>query len=82
MSVCIVDYSKKKSLAFLIHQGSPNEAKLYYEILKKLKKRRIMKNGDAAIFDNGYYSYENYLIEISKFKIVPLVFPKKNFTIN
>lgn len=41
-----------------------------------------MRNGDAVIFDNGYYSYENYLIEISKFKIVPLVFPKKNFTIN
>ncbi|MCD6467300.1 MAG: transposase [Methanomicrobia archaeon] len=65
-----------------MHQGSPNDAKLYHEILKELKRRRIMRNGDTVIFDKEYYSYNNYLIGISKFKIVPLIFPRKDFIIN
>jgi len=77
-----VDYSKKKPLAFLMHQGSPNDAKLCLEILKELKRRRVIRNGDVVMSDKGYYSYDNYLIGISRFKIVPLIFPKKNFKMN
>jgi hypothetical protein len=45
------------------------------------KKRRIIRKGDILIFDRGYYSYINYQIGISKYKIVPLIFPKENFKI-
>jgi hypothetical protein len=30
---------------------------------------------------SGYYSYKNYQIGISKYKIVSLIFPKENFKI-
>ena len=46
-----------------------------------LKKRRIIRKGDTLLFDKGYYKYENYQIGISKYKIVPLIFPKENFKI-
>jgi len=77
-----VDYLKMKPIAFLMHQGSPNDARLYHEVLGELKRRRVIRNGDTVLFDRGYYSYENYLIGISRFKIVPLIFPRKNFKIN
>ncbi len=47
--------------------------------MENLKKRRIIRKKDIIIFDKGYYKYENYQIGISKYKIVPLIFPKKNF---
>jgi len=54
--------------------------KLYPVILEELKRRGIMRNGDTVIFDKGYYSYKNYLIGVSRFKIVPLIFiPKERF---
>ena len=34
------------------------------------------------VFDKAYYSYKNYSLGISRFKIVPLIFPKKNFKMN
>jgi len=35
-----------------------------------------------VVFDKAYYSYKNYSLGISRFKIVPLIFPKKNFKMN
>ena len=49
--------------------------------MENLQKRRIIRNSDTIIFDRGYYSYKNYQIGISKYKIVPLIFPKENFKI-
>jgi len=40
-----------------------------------------MRKGDIIIMDKGYYSYSNYLVGISRFKIVPLIFPRKDFKI-
>jgi hypothetical protein len=71
-----------RPIALLIHQGSPNDAKIYEEILEELKRRRIARNGDTVVFDRGYYGYKNYSMGISRFKVVPLIFPKKNFKMN
>ena len=49
--------------------------------MENLKKRRIIRKNDTIIFDRGYYSYNNYQIGISKYEIVPLIFPKENFKI-
>ena len=29
-------------------------------------------------FDKGYYGYKNYTIGISRFKVIPVIFPRKN----
>jgi len=46
-------------LAFLLHEGSPNDAKLFYQILKELKKR-IIREGDVVIADK-LLQLKNYL---------------------
>jgi len=70
-----------KPLAFLLHEGSPHDSKLFEPILSELKRRRVIRTGDIVIFDKGYYSYENYVVGITKYKIVPLIFPKKRFSL-
>jgi len=68
-----------RPVAFLLHQGSPGDAKIYEEILEELKRRRIARDGDTIIFDKGYYGYKNYAMIISRFKLIPVIFPRKNF---
>ncbi len=67
-----------KPLAFLINEANVSEPKIYPEILKELKRRRIIKAGDIIYADRGYYSYENYVMSVREFKVVPLIFPRKN----
>jgi len=47
-------------VAFLLRQGSPNDDKLYEEILEELKRRKIARNGDTIISDRGYSTCKNY----------------------
>lgn len=75
----VLDYDSMNSVCILIYSGAPNDAKLFEEILKNLKKRRIIRKGDTLIFDKGYYSYKNYQLGISKYKIIPFIFPKEKF---
>jgi hypothetical protein len=70
-----------KPLAILIHAGSPNDAKIFDEVLNELKKRRILRKGQIIIEDKGFYSANNYLTGINKYKIVPLIFPRKKPTL-
>ena len=74
----VIDYDNMKPVAILIHSGAPHDSKIFDEILETLQKRRIIKKKDILIFDKGYYSYNNYQIGISKYKIVPFIFPKIN----
>jgi len=74
-----VDYPSLQPLAILLHRGSPHDSPLFEEILKELKRRRITRPGDLVICDKGYYSYQNYVDGIIDFRIVPLIFSKKNF---
>ena len=64
-------------VAFLLHQGSPGDAKIYEEILEELKRRRIARDGDTIIFNKGYCGYKNYAMGISRFKVISVT--KKNF---
>jgi hypothetical protein len=74
-----LNHHNLKPLAFLIHPGSPNDSKIYPQILEELKRRRLIRPKDTLIFDKGYYSYNNYQLAISRYKIVPLIFPRKDF---
>ena len=73
-----LDSQTLKPLAFLINEANVSEPKIYPEILKELKRRRIVKAGDIIYADRGYYSYDNYVISVREFKVVPLIFPRKN----
>jgi hypothetical protein len=33
------------------------------------------------MFDRGYYKYYNYVLGIIRYRIVPFIFPKKNFNL-
>ena len=73
-----LEYQILKSLAFLINEANVPESKIYAEILKELKRRRIIKAGDVIYADRRYYSYESYVISVREFRVVPLIFPRKN----
>ncbi len=45
----------------------------------ELCRRRLIHLRDIIIMDKGYYSYQNYLLGVSRYEIVPLIFPKPNF---
>jgi len=75
----VIEYPSLMSVAFLLHQGSSSDAKLYEEILEDLKRRGIARDGDTIISDKGYYGYRNYTMGISRFKVIPVIFPEKNF---
>lgn len=73
-----LDSQTLKPLAFLINEANVAEPEIYPEILKELKRRRIVKAGDIFYTDRGYYSCENYVISVREFKVVLLIFPRKN----
>ena len=77
----VIEHDSAMPVAIIIHSGAPHDSKIFNEIMENLKKRRIIRKGDTIIFDKGYYSYQNYQIGISNYKIVPLIFPKNNFKI-
>ena len=74
----VIEYPSLMSVVFLLHQGSPDDAKLYVEILEELKRRRIARDGDTIISDKRYYGYKNYTKGISRFKVIPSIFPRKD----
>ncbi|MDP2835553.1 MAG: transposase [Methanobacteriaceae archaeon] len=77
----VIEYESAMPVAIMIHSGAPHDSKIFTEVMENLRKRRIIRKKDTIIFDRGYYSYQNYQIGISKYKIIPLIFPKENFKI-
>ncbi|AMK14971.1 transposase [Methanobrevibacter olleyae] len=51
---------------------------IFPEVLKELRKRRIIREGDLILADKGYYKYDNYRIGLIDYRIIPLIFPKEN----
>jgi hypothetical protein len=74
-----IEYPSLKPLAFLLHPGSPHDMRLFEEVVEELRRRRIARNGDTMICDRGYWSLENCVMGIARFKIVPVIFTKKTF---
>ena len=73
-----LEYPTLKPLAPIINEASVSESKIYTQMLDELKRRRIPRTGEFLYFDRGHYSYKNYVKRVSKFKIVPVIFPKAN----
>ncbi|MDR0912420.1 MAG: transposase [Methanobrevibacter sp.] len=72
----VFDCKTMQPLAMLMHERTPNDAKIFDEIVQELKKRRILRKGDQIFFDRGYFSAKNYQMAITKYKFVPLIFPR------
>ena len=79
--ILVVEYPSLKPVVFYLYEGSPNDAKLFGEVMEELKRRRITRKGDVTLADKGYYSYRNYVMAISRFKVVPMIFQRKNFSL-
>jgi hypothetical protein len=80
--VLAISYPSLKPLAFLIYEGSPGDAKVFEDVVGELIRRRALRKGDTLVLDKGFYSYLNYVEAIARFKIVPMIFPRKNFDLD
>ena len=72
----VLDKDTLCPVSILIHDGSPNDSKIYEEILSELKRRRLLSKRNILYFDKGYYAMKNYQLGINQYKIVPVIFPK------
>jgi hypothetical protein len=77
-----LEYPSLKPLAFVVNEANVSEYTVFPQILEELQRRRKIRAGDILYFDKGYYSYENYVIGIAKYKIVPAIFPRINCNFN
>ena len=78
----VINKATLSPVSVLIHSGAPNDAKIFDEVLKEFRRRRIIKDKDIILFDRGYFAYKNYQIGINKYKIIPVIFPKSIFSID
>lgn len=78
----VINKATLTPVSVLIHSGAPSDAKIFDEVLKELRRRRIIKDKDIILFDRGYFAYKNYQIGINKYKIIPVIFPKSIFSID
>lgn len=70
------EHDSAKPICLIIHNGSPNDTKIFDEILQNASKSRVIQQGDIIIFDRGYYNYKNYVKGIINYKIVSFYFSK------
>ncbi|MCW3137205.1 MAG: hypothetical protein N2V76_02045 [Methanophagales archaeon] len=42
------------------------------------RRNETKKDGYTIISDKGYYGYKNYTMGISRFKVIPAIFPRKD----
>jgi hypothetical protein len=78
----VVDEQSLIPLAFLLHPGSPGDTKIFTEIIEELARRHIIRDGDTLLWDRGYYSYNNYIEPLIRYRVLPLILPKRNLNIN
>ena len=76
----LIDYRTLTPLFFYVYPANVHESRIYPLILEMLKRRKLIRFGDAVIIE-GFYAYKNYLIGI-RYGVIPLIIPKKNFRFN
>lgn len=77
----VLDEKSLCPVSILIRSGAPHDSKIFDEVLKELKRRRIIKPKNILLFDRGYYSYDNYNTGINKYQVACVIFPKNTFNI-
>ena len=74
----LIDCEALTPLFFYVYPANVHESRIYPLILKMLKRRKLIRFGDAIIMDRGFYAYKNYLIGI-RYGVVPLIIPREKF---
>ena len=74
----LIDYETLTPLFFYVYPANIHESRIYPLILEILKRRKLIRFGDAIIMDRGFYAYKNYLIGI-RYGVVPLIIPREKF---
>ena len=74
----LIDYKTLTPLFFHVYPANVHESRIYPLILELLKRRKLIRFGDAIIIE-GFYAYKNYLIGI-RYGVVPLN-PKEKFQV-
>jgi hypothetical protein len=74
----LIDYRTLTPLFFHVYPANVHESHMYPLILEMLKRRKLIRFGDAIIMDRGFYAYKNYLIGI-RYGVIPLIIPRKHF---
>ena len=77
----LIDYKTLIPLFFHVYPANVHESRIYPPILEMLKRRGLIRFGDAIILDRGFYAYKNYLIGI-RYGVVPLIIPREKFSWN
>lgn len=77
-----LDCKTMQPIAMILHEGSPNDAKIFDEIMFELKRRRIIRKRHRLYFDKGYFSKNNYQNAITKYKTAVLIFPRGKKPVN
>jgi len=77
----LIDYKTLTPLFFHVYPANIHESRIYPLILEMLKRRKLIRFGDAIIMDRGFYAYKNYLIGI-RYGIIPLIIPREKFRFN
>jgi hypothetical protein len=79
--ISAIEYETGKVLAILIHPKCPNDEKIFDEMMKELKKRHILHFSQKIYCDRGFTSFNNIFIGINKYKVISILFLKKNINI-
>ena len=74
----LIDHRTLTPLFFHVYPANVHESRIYPLILEILKRRKLIRFGDAIIMDKGFYAYKNYLIGI-RYGVVPLIIPREKF---
>ena len=77
----ILDKDTLTPVSIRIDAGALHDSVIFEEVLKELKRRRLLSRRTLLYFDRGYYSIENYKLGINRYKIVPVIAPKYDNTI-
>ena len=77
----VLDKDTLTPVSIRVDAGAPHDSIIYEDVLKELKRRRLLGKRTLLYFDRGYYSLENYKIGINRYKIVPVIAPKYDDTV-
>ncbi len=67
----VVEYSPLKPIGIYLHEGSPNDSKLFLKIIEDLKRRRVLRKSDKIDID--FCAQKNYWKSIIHYKVLPFL---------
>ncbi len=67
----VVEYPSLKPIGIYLYESSSNDSKLFLEIVKDLKRRRVLRKGDKIDID--FCAQKNYWKSIMHHNVLPFL---------